>query len=257
MELIQRNYLDTTTQLSFALAGNAAIQSYLFNPDRRLQYFTDGASTDASTGSIKISFSSTTTIDRIALIEHNLREFTIFYNGATANLLTLTGPTTSSSFTGNSATDSYFKLATPLAVTSLTFDLKKTIVANNEKAIGLLIVSSAELVFPRLPAASGYTPTIEPKQIIHTMSDGGTRVHHVSDKWKTRLSFKYITESFRDSLRAVYDQHTAFVFVPFDTATAWDGIAFESTWTNGFNFYKLSDNAPDAGYTGDIELKET
>jgi hypothetical protein len=82
-------------------------------------------------------------------------------------------------------------------------------------------------------------------------------VHVVRDKWKVKIKYAHLEESFRNDLREIYDQNTPFVFVPFGTATGWDGILFECVWAGPFNFYKYSSNAPSSGYTGEIDLRET
>jgi hypothetical protein len=93
--------------------------------------------------------------------------------------------------------------------------------------------------------------------MVHEMSDGGTRRHLIQTKWTTKIKFQYITESFRDSLRTIYDTLAPKVFVPFGTGTAWDGVLFESNWVGNFDFYKYSDDATQSGFSGTIDLKET
>jgi hypothetical protein len=255
MELLYPNLINTTTQL--AVGSNSDIISNLFNPDKFLQYFTDGYNSDATTASITITFSATQTIDRIAMLEHNLESFNVFYNGLTANSLALSGPTTVANFVSNTAQDTYLQLSAPIYCTSLTLDMRTTLVANAEKAIGLLLLSSVNVTFDRPPSANSYVPGIEPKQIVHVLSDGGTRVHTVRQKWHAKFKLGYVTESFRNTLRDVYDSHDPFVFVPFGTGTSWDGIAFEAVWVGPFDFYKYSNNNVAAGYSGSFDFRET
>lgn len=257
MELLYANYVNTTTQIG--LQSNTILASNIINPERQLQYFSDGYDNDLTTTSITISFNATTAISRVALLEHNLKDFQIFYNGATANYLSLTagGNTGTANWSANSLTSNYLQLAATINVTSLTFDLRKTIVANNEKAIGHIIVSEVALSFGRLPNASGYTPNITPKQVVHTMSDGGIKINTLKEKWSVKLSYQNIDETNRDLLKGAYDLHKEFIFVPFGTATGWDKIAFPCVWLGAFGFYKYSSDVGSAGgYTGSIDLKE-
>lgn len=254
MEFLTRSYGETTTQ--YTVNSNTITAENLINPDTRYQYVSSGFNNDLTTTTITISFSSTQTVGRIALMETNVKGFNIYYNGVTANAFTLTNPTTTSQFTSNSATNLYLA-CTPVACTSVTFDLKSTIVADSEKAVGYIYVGANEYTFDRIPNAASYTPVRQPKEIIHSLSDGGTRRHIVQSKWSTKIKMQNITESFRDSLKAIYDQGEAKVYVPFGTGTAWDGILFESVWVGNFDFYKYSDNAVASGYTGSIDLKET
>ena len=259
MELLSANLINTTTQL--VVQSNSALASNIFNPDRILQYVSDGYNNDATTTTIRINFDETTAVDRIAILNHNLKGFQFYYNGATANAISLTGAgvgyTGTANFSTNSSTSHYLTFASPINCTSLSIDLKTTIVANAEKAIGQLVLSAQELDFTRIPNAAGYQPTLDPKQIVHQLSDGGTRLHVVRDKWRAKIKLSQIDTTFRNQLKNIYDQHTAFVFVPFPTATAWDEVMFECLWIGPFNFYRFSDNAANVGFSGDIDLRET
>ena len=188
--------------------------------------------------------------------EMNWKDFDVFYDGVTANTFTITNPTTASSFTSNSATDMYLA-TTQVNVTSVTFDILSTQVADSEKAVGHIYLGSNSLTFPRIPNAKSYTPTIEPREFVHQLSDGGVRRHLVQNKWSATVKFKYITESFRNSLRSIYEENNSHVFVPFGTGTSWDGILFDANWVGKFEFYKYSADASSSGFTGSIKLKES
>lgn len=254
MEFLSQTLLQTTTQLF--VSTNTVTSENIMNPDVRRQYISSGSNNDLTTTTITITFDSTQTVDRIALMEHNIKGFNIFYGGVTANAFTMTSPTTTSQFTSNSATNLYLA-CTPVEVTSVTFDLKTTMVANSEKAVGYLYLGENELTFDRIPSSGNYTPVIDPKELIHNLSDGGTRRQTVQTKWSVKVKLKYISETFKDSLYSIYNQFAPKVFVPFGTGTAWDGILFEANWMGNFDFYKYADDATNAGFTGSIDLKET
>lgn len=256
MEFLNKNLLNTTTQLS--VNSNTLTQANVFNYDLRRQYFSDGFANDLTTTTITIAFDETTSVSRIAMMEHNIKEYNIFYDGVTANTFsfTTTSNTTTSQFTSNSETSSYY-FANTQDCTSVTFDLKGTQTADVEKAIGLIVLGNVLLDFERIPAAKNYKPLIEPKEIVHKLSDGGTRTHFVQDKNSAKIKYKFISETFRNSLKTVYDRHDAMIFVPFGTATGWDKILYECVWTGKFDFFKFSDNAVGAGFSGQIMLKET
>ncbi len=255
MEFLSQTYLETTTQI--AVNTSTITADNMMDPDVRRQYVSDGFNSDLTTVSITISFDSTQSVDRIALMEFNAKKFNVYYNGVTANAFTISNPTITSQFTNNSASSLYLSSAAPVACTSVTFDFYSTQVSNVEKAIGYLYVGANALTFPRIPNASNYTPLRDPKEFIHELSDGGTRRHMVQTKWATKIKFQYITTSFRDSLRTIWETMAPYVFVPFGTGTSWDGILFEANWIGNFEFYKYSDDASDSGYSGSIELKET
>jgi hypothetical protein len=254
MELLSQSYLETTTQI--IVSSNTITGEYLIDPEVRRQFISSGDNSDLTTTTIRINFDSTQTIDRIALMENNVKGMNIFYNGVTANTFVLTNPTTASQFTNNSATNLYLA-CTPVACTSVTFDLKTTMTANSEKAIGHLYLGANESTFSRLPSAGNYTPIIDAKELIHILSDGGTRRQTVQTKWAVKLKFSYVSETFRSQLYEIYNDFAPKVFVPFGTGTAWDGILFEANWIGDFNFNKYSDDSQGTGFEGSIELKET
>lgn len=256
MEFCYANYLNTSTMLS--VNSNTTTAENLFNPDPYFQYYSDGLNNDATTASITVTFSTATSISRLALMNHNLKSFTIFYNGATANTfaMTSTGDTTVSNYITNSSTSQFFRINTT-TVSSITIDMKTTQTANQEKALGFLYVGELLLDFPRLPSSRDFKPKLTPKQIVHKLSDGGTRIHNVRNKWSASVDFEYITTTFRDSLKTVWSQEDPFLFCPFGTTTSWDTQMYECVWPGPFEFYEYSDDATVAGFTGTIRLEET
>jgi len=254
MEFLNQTYLDTTTQI--VVNSSTITAENLMSPDVKFQYVSDLFNDDLTTTTLRITFDSTQTIDRIAIMEFNAKKFNVYYNGLTASTFTLTSPTTTSQWLTNSATNLYIA-TTPVLCTSVSFDIYSTQVANSEKAIGYIYVGANALTFPRIPNASSYTPVKDPTELIHTLSDGGTRRHLVQTKWETKIKFQYITESFKTSLETVWNTLAPKVFVPFGTGSSWDGILFEANWMGNFDFYKYSDDAVASGFSGSIDLKET
>jgi hypothetical protein len=187
----------------------------------------------------------------------NLKSFNIFYDGVTANTfaITSTSATTVSQWTTNSETAMYLKFNTQSAQ-KITIDMNSTQESGNEKAIGFLYVGRLTLDFPRIPSSKDYKPEIVPKQIVHKLSDGGQRLHEIDIKYKTKIKFKYIEESFRDSLFNIYKTQSEFGFVAFPTTTSWDENFYEVIWPGKFDFFKYSDNASESGFSGTINLAE-
>lgn len=256
MELWKPNYIDTSSAI--VVNSNTATAEYIMRPDITYQYVSSGFNDDNTTVTMRINFSETTTVSRIALAGMNLREFSVYYNGVTANafVLTSTGATTASLFNANSETAMVLE-ATPVACTSVSLDMKKTIVANAEKAIGYLVLSQERLTFSRIPAAKGYRPLLQAEEVVHELSDGLTRIQKIADFWEADVRLEYITRTFRDSLRTIYNLHASHIFVPFGTTTAWDQVIFPCVWPAPFDFYTFADNAPSAGFEGTIRLKQT
>lgn len=256
MELWKPNFIDTTS--SIVVNTSSLTAEYVMRPDVRFQWVSSGFNDDTDTVTFRVDFDETTTVDRICLAGINAKEFRLFYNGTTANAfaLTTTGSTNTSVWTSNSET-SMVLVATPVACTSVTLNIKKTMVADQEKAVGYFVVSENRFTFTRIPAAKNYRPVRQAQEVVHTLSDGLTRVQRVSDFWTAEIQLDYITTAFRNELREIYDMNDGHIFVPFGTTTSWDQVIFPCVWMAPFLFYQFSDNAPSAGFEGSIKLMET
>ena len=255
MELLKPNYIDTTTAIE--VNSNTDGAENIMNPDVTFQHVSSGLNDDLTHATYRINFEETVSVSRIALAELNWKQFNIYHNGVTANALSLTsGPTTVSQWTSNSETAMYLQF-TSVNCTSLSFDVLKTQVANVEKALGYMVISDVRMEFDRIPAAKGYQPTLDAEEVVHRLSDGKHRIQKIGDSWVFDIQLSYITESFRNELRDVYNLHAGHIYVPFGTATGWDGICVPVVWQAPFDFYRHSDNAPGTGFEGSIRLLET
>jgi hypothetical protein len=256
-ELLQGNYINTSTQLT--VNDNTATAVNVLNRDIRFQYSSGQFADDNTTVTMTIAFDQTLTVDRVALVGHNLKSYTVFYDGVTANTfaVTSTSDTSATDFISNSSVSQYFRVA-PVDVTSVTIDMKATIVADNNKALGFLVLSEKLTDFDgRKPIAQTYNPRLNPTDVTHRLSDGGIRIQTVDDKWDASFFLDFVTESTRDSLRSIFDDHNDLVFCPFGTSTGWDETIFPCVWGGSFDFYTHSDNASEAGFSGRIGLNET
>lgn len=255
MEFLYKSYLQTSTQI--AVQSSTLLADRIMSRDPTTQWISSGYNDDNTTTSMVISFDMTTSLSRIALDGINLKQFKLFYNGATANTfaLTSTAATTTSDFSNNSETSMMLSF-TPVNVTSITLEMKSTQVANSEKAVGYLLPSAVLLDFERIPSASQYTPRVDSEEVVHRMSDGGTKINVKDRKRNTDIKLKYISESFRDDLLEVYETIPEFLFSAFPTTTGWDRSAIPCVWEGDFDGYKYSDNNPTAGFDVSIKIRE-
>lgn len=257
MEFIKQNYVLTTTGV--VVQSNTTTVEFLLDRSEIFQYASSGYNNDLTTTTITFNFDETLSVSRIALLSHNLKAFTIYYNGATASTFSMstTSDTITSDYSTNSATSKYL-VTTAVDCTSVSIDMKSTIVANSEKALGHIVISTSQLEFDRLPQADNYNPVLVANNVEHTLSNGGTRIQTIDENWNIRIAYDHITESFRNNLKTTYDAHEEMIFVPFGTATGWsDKIIFPCVWSGAFNFYKYSDNAVSSGFSGSLTIKET
>lgn len=243
MEFLSENRLNTTTQAK--VDSNTVTAAYAFDRSTSLGYSSNGYNSDTST-IFSVEFAVPVVLSHLLLQNHNLKGFRVFYNSATANSLAVV--------TGNSAT-SYYLNFNSVTVSSIQVQMDTT-VTGVEKSVGEIVVAERQIQFERNPSIQNWTPTVYRKQIEHEMPDGGTVLFNIQDKYQASLSWEFITQSFRDGLKTVYDAATPLYFLPFPTTTSWDGTAYESVWTGDFDF-KHGTNDKTQGYSGSIVLKQT
>lgn len=248
MQFLRKNELNTTTQVVVD-AVNTATVGNIFDRNTRTRWSTVGYGTSTST-IFSIEFATATSVDKIFIQNHNLKQFRIFYNSATANTFT---PAINE--TTNSATSNYYEINTT-SVNSIQVQVDRATTNDTEKQIGELYIGSLMLTFAQNPSAVNYTPAVDREQVVHKMPNGGVSIFNVADKFQANIKLRYISASFESSIRNVYDTGTTFYFVPFGTTTSWDGSAFEVAWTGKYDF-KYSANNVDAGFNGTIVLEET
>lgn len=256
MEFTTPNLINTTTMIAVGSGSLSAENILTRNPT--FQYVSDGFDNDLTTSSITINFDETTTVRRIALDEINWKDFTAFYNGATANTfsLTSTGATTVSDFSSNSETAMYM-FASSVDVTSVTFDVLSTQVADSEKAVGYIYLGDLVLDLSQIPTAKNYKPLIDPKEVVHELSDGAIRVNRVSEKRSVKIKLNNIATTLRNSLKDVYDRKVSTGFAAFPTMTGWDKFFFVGIWPGKFNAYEFTDDASGSGHNVSIDLRES
>ena len=257
MEFISKSLIDTTTAI--VVNSNTATAVNLMLRDVRYQYASDGLNVDGTIATIRINFTATQTVSRIAIVSHNLKEFRVYYNGVTANTfaLTATGATTVSYFNANSETGTYLK-ATAVDCTSVSIDMYSTIVANQNKAIGYLAIANLlSDLDGRVPPAQNYRPLFTPTEVVHELSDGSYRTQVIDRKFSASVTLNFVEQDTKDEIKSVFDLHDDFIFAAFPTTTGWDEVIFPCVWRGAFEFHEVTDNAASSGYSGTIRLLET
>jgi hypothetical protein len=247
MEFLSQNLIDTTTM--FTVDSGTGTLEYLFDRNLNIQYQTDGYTGNTST-IITVTFGAPTAISRILLQNHNLKQFRIFYDGATASVFS-----PDANITANSDTYHYFAFATKTA-SSISLQMDSTIDAGEEREIGQFYVGDAQVEFDYNPHTDNFDPKLYKQKIKHTMPDGGTNLFIVGNKFQANITLKFAGETFRDALRDVYDTGKPIYFIPESTNTGWAGEAHEVVWTNDWDF-TYAENSRTQGYNGKITIEET
>lgn len=256
MECLYQNFVNTTTIITASEGGTSSVAN-LF--DRSTKYFGSGDASDATTTSIRIDFDSTLTVDRIVLENITFKSFSIYYNSNSANYFSLTSAceTQTTNWTTNSTTSLYLIVASATSVKSLFIVGTTTMSANGEKRVGELWVSGQQYQFDINPAAGDYDVRKFRKEYVHEMSDGGTVLYTVANKYRADIKRQYVSEDEHDDLETLHGIWDPFVFVVNPTGTDWDGRIYEVNWQGEFDFEKYRDNYRGNGYQGTMRLRET
>lgn len=246
MQFYAPNFLNTTTMLK--VNSNTDAVANLFDRDVASGWTSSGY-TGATQTTISIEFGTNTVIDALMLRGHNFQGFRAFYNSVTANAFNPAILTTT-----NSNTSSFFSFAT-ITVSSIQLQIN-SVFTGTERYIQELVVSALQLVVERNPAAADYKAQTIKKQIVHGMPDGGVSVYNIDQKYEATIGYKFVTQSFHDSLLEIWEAGEPVVFVPFATTSAWSGLMPECAWVGPFTF-KYSSSGKSSGYSGSIALRET
>lgn len=244
MEFLKQNLLNTTTMVTCD-SGTGTVAA-LFDRNPAVDYNTDGYPSTTSTV-LSVVFDAPTVVSHVMMQNINLKNFRIFYDSTTANSLAIVS--------GNSHTSYYLSFAS-ITVNSINIQMDSAMTADTEKSIGELVVTEERLAFERNPASSNYKPEVKRAKIKHTMPDGGVSVFYIADKFKASLKWKFVTDSFRESLYDVFSEALPIYFVPFPTTTSWDGRAYEVLWTDDFDF-TYDENSTTQGQGGSLTIEET
>lgn len=256
MYFLEKSFLQTSTQIQVDV--NTALAENIMSRDETRQYFTSNYNNDLLTASLTINFDVTTTVDCLVLMEMNLKGFNVFYNGVTANAFALvpTSSTNTSQFVNNDQKDMFLEF-TPVACNSITIDMNTTFLANSEKAIGYMVPTAKILEFTRNPSYRDYKPLRKNEEVVHRLSNGGTRINIKDKKFMADIKLKYVPLEMKDELEEVHRATDEFIYVAFPQTVNWDGVCFPCVWEGSFDFENFSNNSPAAGYEGIIKLRET
>jgi len=246
MEFLRQNQLQTTTMVTATSGNGSGTFAYLHDRNLGLRYSTVGYTTSTSLA-ISVVFAAPTVISQILIQNHNLRDFRLYYNSITANSINIT--------TLNSASSTYLSFAT-ITVSSVDLQMDRATTVDTDRQVGEWILSERLVQFERNPSSRNYNPSRPIKRVIHEMPDGGKTAFNIRQKFKARIGFEYVSDSFTTQLQNIYDTASAIYFLPFPTTTGWSGVAHECLWTGDWDF-TFSENSKTQGQKGAMMLEET
>lgn len=244
MEFHRSNYIDTTTAFTVDAVNTGTVQ-YLIDKNLKLGFSTVGY-TGATTTTIVASFTANKVISHIFLQNHNLKDFSVYYNGTTTNSLFST--------TTNSATSTYISFNS-VTTQSITLLIRDAITSGQEREIGELVVTERLYQFERNPSIEDFKYRLDRKQIRHVMPDGGVVLFNIRDKYKSDLKLEFFSQTSYNTLFDIFDNADPLYFLPEPTTTAWNGNGYPVVWSGDFDL-RYAINVKSAGYNGKITLEE-
>lgn len=252
-EFLTPNYVNTTTAI--VITANTSSVSGLI--DRKPDSVW---SSDTQTARITMTLPSTQTVDRIVIQNTNMKQFSVYGNTTTAKFaLTTSAGTSSTDYTGNSATNLYFILASGTSTDTVVIDCSTTSDAAVSK-LGEVWVSSVIYQLDENPSHQYYKPLLKSKEIQHKMSDGGITLYRINTSYQGEISLRWQTQTVVDSLKSLYDRDDSFTISPFPKATvgSWNGEdLYLVNWIGDFMFKEAAGNVPETqGFNGKMKLVE-
>jgi len=255
MIILRQNFINTTTQMT-TTNGTITVKN-LFDRNKNTTWESENAGTDSTSATMTISFDTTQTVSRICMQNHNLKQFTVQYEeGAGTVTAFVSNPI---SITANSTSHHYFSFNTVTTIEKIHLSMDSTFPSAAEKFVGEFMITNDLYDFStdRLPSAAQYKPRIFKKQVVHEMSDGGISLYNIRNKFQAEIRYNFVPTSSVDTLKTVYDLSDPFIFIPFETATSWDGNLAECVWIGPFEFIEFSSNNLGNGFNGRLQLRQT
>ncbi len=238
----------------FSISSGSAAWANVYNRDPDSLWQSSGANSDATSVQIDITFyegdtAINRTIDRLILLNHNLKNFVIYYwDGATYQTwLTVTGDVDE-----NSVIELSEQTTAKVRIIATA-----TQVADAEKFIGecILCLETLDIGLDM----HTYDVSFREKSKSLAMGDGSLqRIQvywspHRTAKYEAKVRFSMLTQAQLDSLSAIKEMGLAFLWYP--ESEAQPGKLYYVHWTNPLK-WKYSSPYKAAGFDLDMDLKE-
>ena len=228
------------------VVSNTNAARYLIDGNPKVRYVTSGNA--GSAASIFISFTAATILTHILIQRHNLDEFYIYYNNTTSNCLL---------FECSNSSENLFLSFASTTVSSIQIALGRTIgwPTVDEKRVGELLLLERTTTLDRYPSMPNFEYGLDMKQVVQEMPDGGINVYQIRENFFAKIKWRFIDETFKNTLKTLYEDALPFTFIPAGTTTSWDGKAYEVEWLGNFDF-KAATNKEAIGWNGNMILKQ-
>ncbi len=248
--IYSRNWLDANSVFTSTHGG---VTSLLYDRSSAVQFSTTGANSDATTAEIIIEFyeggvSQTRTINGFFLLNHNLKSWEL-------DRWTGSSWVEWQSLSADSSSSSYWELGS-YAVTKARFTMTATKTANQEKAIGEIVLCGLTLAADDL---ASYDTKWREKTKEIVLGDGA--IHRVitravsgrNGRYEARCRWSYLSKAQRDNFKALKEAGQPFLWQP-ESVNVPEEVYYVH-WTNAWDDKYMS-NYKGAGYEVVMDLKE-
>ena len=178
--------------------------------------WTSDGSSDATTETITIDFNSQRTFDRMHLIRHNWKSFTVqYWNGSAfvdfANVVTKEGTQATISETTNAKTTNYYEFDSVTAEI-VRVQVTETQTADAEKYLYQMLLTEEQGTFTGYPQ---FTPNFQVKRLAKELLSGRPKFSDFDEVSKFTLTFQYYPSANDHALLlSLWENREEFFFWP-------------------------------------------
>lgn len=243
----KKNLIDDVDTIADSASTDDNIRRKLYDRNNEIQYSSIGET--AGTSTITWTPSSAKTVDMIAVIGHNLSDFTIKYNTSldfTSAIAVVSGTETSHLF-----------IVSSQSVTNIVITITGTITAGETRNIGQIYFGERLYTVPDDMAGNSNLPNPVQKNSIIPLADGTANNVYVREilNWSLKLKLATVAEraEFIDIFR--YHRTSPFFFIPRPAtpSDSWDAVGNHYIWANAPDYYRYSEDTAVSGF--DINIK--
>jgi hypothetical protein len=238
----------------FTVSHGSGAWGNAYNRDKSSQWQSTGAADDTTAVQIDITFYENATaisraIDRLILINHNLKDFVIYYWDGTTYQTWLT-------VTGEEVANSVITLS-PQTIAKARIIMTATQTANQDKAIGELILCQEMLNIGA--DLQTYDVAFREKSKTLLMGDGSIQKvlvywsPHRTEKYEAKVKFTQISQATLLALAAIKEVGLPFLWYP--ESEAQPDLIYYVHWANTLK-WKYTTPYKAAGLDVEIDLKE-
>lgn len=213
--IYEPNLIDGDTDIISTSSGSATID-FIYDYNGSVQWVSQG-SDDSTQEIIDIIFLNVDgnkiqrTVDRLILINCNLKDFKVQYSDWISGSWTAWADIAGTTFTTNSDSNLILSISQGF-YWRIRLVMNKTFVADDEKKIGQFIITSVKYELPEPMTA--YNIKNVSGVNIYRLYNGQLNKVIRHDKYAATVEFGQVSETVRDELRDIYDQHKSFLWIP-------------------------------------------